>query len=140
MKLQFRKIHSDAIIPQYQTEGAVAFDFATYEDIQLRKGLNFIKTGLSINIPEGYVLVLAPRSSTYKKQGLRMANEIGIVDQDYNGPGDDIMFAYIADEDIFIEKGTRIGQGMILPVMRCDIQEGDWNSSDRGGFGSTGSK
>lgn len=139
MQILFSKLHPDAVIPQYKTSGAIAFDFAVPETIILKEGLNFVKTGLRVKIPDGYGLILAPRSGTYKNFGLRLANEIGIIDRDYCGPNDELLFAYIADREITINAGERIGQGMVLPVPEMTIVEADWTAdTDRGGFGSTG--
>lgn len=138
MKLFFSKIHPNAVIPEYKTKGAVAFDFAVPETITLKPGLNFVKTGLRVKIPDGHGLILAPRSGTYKNFGLRLANSVGVIDRDYCGPNDDLIFAYIADQEITINAGERIGQGFILPIPMMEIVESDWTADDRGGFGSTG--
>ncbi len=73
------------------------------------------------------------------KKGLVVANAIGIIDQDYCGPTDEVKVqAYnITDAPVTVERGERIAQGMFLPVERAEWVEGTPNATDRGGFGST---
>ncbi len=138
MKILFSKIHPNAVIPEYKTSGAVAFDFAVPETVTLKEGLNFVKTGLRVKIPDGCGLLVAPRSSTYKNFGLRLANEIGVIDRDYSGPNDELMFAYIADREVTVNAGERIGQGLVIALPTVEVVEEEWTAADRGGFGSTG--
>lgn len=85
--------------------------------------------------------MLAPRSSNAKK-GIQLANSIGIIDQDYCGPGDELrLFFYnISQETYRIEKGERLAQGFFIPVFRGTFQEPqEWRvENNRGGFGTTG--
>lgn len=138
MRILFSKIHPNAVIPEYKTPGAVAFDFAVPETVVLKEGINYVKTGLRVKIPDGFGLFLAPRSGTYKNFGLRLANSVGVIDRDYCGPNDELMFAYVADREITVNAGERIGQGFLLATPTFEIVESDWTADDRGGFGSTG--
>lgn len=141
MQVSFRRISPDAVIPEYKTPGACAFDIAVIESVTLPPGGRaLLPTGLVIEVPAGHVLILAPRSSNAKK-GLRLGNGIGIVDQDYCGPTDQLYAAVhnFGDQAYTIEKGERIMQGLIIPVVKATfIEQTTLTTPDRGGFGTTG--
>lgn len=128
-------------MPEYKTVGACAFDIAVIESVTLAPGGRaLLPTGLVVTVPTGHVLILAPRGSNSKK-GIRLANGIGIVDQDYCGPNDQLYAALhnFGDQPYTVEKGERILQGMIVPIIKADFVESLATSdTDRGGFGTTG--
>ncbi len=93
-----------------------------------------------IQTPAGYVLVVAPRSSLAKKKGLILPNSIGIIDQDYAGPDDEILIQVqnSTDKPVLVKRGERIAQALFLQLMRADWQETEKSSNEnRGGIGST---
>ena len=106
---------------------------------------NFIEyfTGIALEVPEGYVGLLFPRSST-SKTDLRLANCVGVVDSGYRG---EISFRYKFAKDSYFanlkrfQDGDRIGQLVIMPYPQIEMEESD-NLSDtergEGGYGSTG--
>ena len=99
-----------------------------------------ISLGIAMKLPEGYEAHILPRSSTFKKWGIIMANSMGIVDNTYCGDNDIWMFSAIATRNIVIEKGDRIAQFRIVeiqPSIRFN-QVNSLGNKDRGGFGSTG--
>lgn len=140
MEVRIKKNHHFPI--EYKTPGACAFDFYASEDTTFAPGeWKLIETGTVIETPEGYSLIIAPRSSTFKNYGLMQVNSIGIVDQDYIGDNDTIKFAYMnmRSEPVTVPRGERIGQGMFVALLKPDFREVDtMNATDRGGFGSTG--
>ncbi len=142
MNITIKRIDPSLPLPQYQTKGAVAFDlYARIEDVIKPKELKLIPTNLIIETPEGYMLMLAARSSLAKKKGLMMANSVGIIDQDYCGDTDEIglMLYNFTDTDVSIEKGERLAQGMFVKIERGEWNEvQDMNTKNRGGFGTTG--
>jgi dUTP pyrophosphatase len=129
-------------LPAYQTSGAVAFDL--YSRIDATIGPNqttLLPTNLIVQIPEGYALVLAARSSLGKKKGLIMRNGIGVIDQDYHGPQDELglLLHNFTDAPVSILRGERLGQGLIVPVIKARWKEKEvLKESSRGGFGTTG--
>jgi len=134
-------IHPDALLPEYKTAGAVAFDLAVIEEKTIEPGqIVKFQTGLVIKVPENHVLVLAARSSNTNK-AIQMANGIGVIDQDYCGPEDQLHLALynIGSEPYTVKKGERIAQGMFLPVSLAvfSLKE-TMDSPSRGGFGTTG--
>lgn len=142
MKVNVKLIDSTLPLPAYQTEGAVAFDMYSRVDIEIEpKSTALIPLNLVIDIPKGYALILANRSSTGKKKGLRMVNGIGIIDQDYCGDTDEIRYLTFnsTDQVVKVEKGERIAQAMFVPIEKAELVEVQkMSGKDRGGFGTTG--
>ncbi|PID84585.1 dUTPase [Candidatus Gracilibacteria bacterium] len=128
----------------YKTDGACAFDFRSSEDVSFApREWKFIETGTVVETPKGYMLMIAPRSGTFKNYKLMLVNSIGIIDQDYSGDNDTIKFAYInmSDETIEVKTGDRIGQGVFVKIEKPEFEfVENMNNSDRGGFGTTGNK
>ncbi len=135
------RLSPDVPIPEYKTPGAVAFDLAVIESKPIEPGQTvFFETGLVIRVPEGHALILASRSSNAKKQ-ISLANGIGIIDQDYCGPNDQLHLAIrnFGEKTYLVEKGERIAQGLIVPIARAEFRILEQlETSDRGGFGTTG--
>jgi len=141
MQIKVKRLIDNVELPQYQTKGAAAFDLASTEDAVIAaKGFSLLPTGLVIATPEDHVLVLAARSSLFKKKGLVLANGIGVIDSDYRGPQDQIFLAVYnpGETEVRVSAGERIAQGMFLPVTRAEFVEGETEGESRGGFGSTG--
>lgn len=135
------RLSPDTPIPEYKTAGAVAFDLAVIESKPIEPGQTvFFETGLVVCVPEGHALILASRSSNAKKQ-IGLANGIGVIDQDYCGPNDQLHLAIRnhGTETYIVEKGERIAQGIIIPIAKATFNVVDQlTTQDRGGFGSTG--
>ncbi len=142
MKVKIFRKDKSVSIPDYQTAGSVAFDLSPSEDAVIPPHeIRLIPTGLVICPPPGHMLVIAARSSTPLKKGLMIANGIGIVDQDYCGPDDEIKLQLFnfTDKPVEIKKGDRIAQGLFLKLDRIEFEEApQLDSKSRGGFGSTG--
>ena len=137
----FRKDPS-VILPAYHTSGSVAFDLAANEDMVIPpREIRLIPTGLVICTPENHMLLVAARSSTPMKKGLMLANGIGIVDQDFCGPDDEIKIQVynFTDKPVEVKKGDRLAQGLFLHLERVEWEEiTSLPEKSRGGFGSTG--
>ena len=100
-----------------------------------------VPTGLVIETPPGYALILASRSSAPKKFGITPPHGIGVVDSDYCGPTDEIriLVRNFTDTEVVIEPEQRIAQGLFMPVVQAQFVQTDLSDNDsRGGFGSTG--
>lgn len=130
-----------AILPEYKTAGAAAFDLAVLDDTIIpAKSASRLPTGLVFGLPEHHVLLIFARSSLFAKHHLTMANGVGVIDSDYCGPEDELLLSVWnpTDEDVRLEAGTRIAQGIILPRPAIHFEEGPALGIARGGFGSTG--
>jgi len=100
-----------------------------------------VPTGLVIEVPTGMFLAIFARSSTPLKRGLMVANGVGIVDEDYCGPDDEVKIAVLnfTASAVRVAAGDRLAQGMLLPANRVTWQDTDaLRKESRGGFGSTG--
>jgi dUTP pyrophosphatase len=139
--VDIKRLGPDVPLPEYKTAGAVAFDIAVRESKTVPPGETiFFSTGLVVCIPQGYVLVVASRSSNAKKQ-IVLANGIGIIDQDYHGPTDELHLAVRNEGQApyVVEKGERIAQGLFVPVARAAFREVETlDAPDRGAYGTTG--
>jgi len=142
-KIKIKRINKSLPLPEYKTKGSVAFDIYSRIGAEIKpQEIKLLPTNLIIKVPAGHFLLIASRSGTFKK-GLMMANNIGIIDQDFNGPEDEINFAAynFSAKLVKIEVGERIAQGLIIPVKKVIWQETEKISEkSRGGFGSTGKK
>jgi len=142
MKVKIKKLHPDAVIPSYAKAGDAGMDLTAVgiekESIP-PKGIVTFRTGLAIEIPEGHVGLLFPRSSVYKT-AMTLSNCVGVIDSGYRG---EIMMKYFRNG--FHEEynvGDRIGQLIIMPYPEVQFEEvTELSSTDRGagGYGSTGS-
>lgn len=142
MQLHVTRTDKALPMPKYETPGACAFDvFARETTTVAPKSLGLIPAGLVVCVPKGHTLLLAARSSTPKK-GLLIPHGIGIVDQDYCGPRDELKVQVwnFTDAPVTVERGERVAQAMLVPIVRCALVETEpaLEAASRGGFGSTG--
>ena len=140
MKVRFKKLSNDAVAPSkaHQTDAGFDLTSVSVEEDRKRNIVTY-HTGLAVEIPEGYVGLLFPRSSVYKHQ-LQLANSVGVIDSGYRG---EIMLKYrIVQPHISrFSVGDRVGQLIIIPYPDIEFEEADeLNESDREekGFGSSG--
>lgn len=142
MKVNIKRIDKTLPLPVYETAGSVAFDLLAREEITIEPSkVKLIPGNIIVDIPEGYTLIIAARSSTPKKYGLSIPHGVGIIDQDYCGPEDEIKIQVynFSDTAITIKKGTKISQGLFVRVDQFEFNEVDEiQKESRGGFGSTG--
>lgn len=142
-KLTIKLIDPTMPAPQYHTPGSVAFDVYSRIDMDIEPWKQtIIPLNLVVAVPAGYFLMLCARSSTAKKFGLMLANGVGVIDQDYRGDNDEIGLSVInfTGSTIHIQKGDRVGQAILVSIIKADefITVSKMDSSDRGGWGSTG--
>lgn len=139
--VRIKRLHKDHGLPQYETTGSVGFDFRAASEVTIEPGkLGLVPTGVVIETPPGFMLLLASRSSTPKKHGLSTPHGIGVIDQDYSGEDDQIFVQVynFTDEPVTIAAGTRIAQGVFVKVDTAEWDEVEQMANDnRGGFGST---
>lgn len=137
--VKIKKLRGDAVIPEYAKSGDAGMDLtAISKNIQPQ----YIEygTGLAVEIPEGYVGLIFPRSSV-SKMDLVQANSVGIIDSGYRG---ELLVRFKTTRDFPMKTfnvGERVAQIMILPYPNINFVEVDeLSDSERGegGFGSTG--
>lgn len=116
-------------------------DLRCAKQIYMEAGeFKLIPLGVSIQVPEGYEAIVAPRSSTFKNRGILMSNSIGVIDETYCGDDDQWHFPAYATKDVCIPKNERICQFRIIEHQPdLEIEEVDHlGNPNRGGIGSTG--
>ena len=116
-------------------------DLRAAEDVDLKAGeFKLIPLGVAMELPLGYEALVAPRSSTFKKLNILLANSIGIIDESYKGDNDEWHFPAYAVKATKIHKNERICQFRIIqhqPLIHL-IEVEHLGNADRGGIGSTG--
>ncbi|MBI2133349.1 dUTP diphosphatase [Candidatus Woesearchaeota archaeon] len=141
MKARIKRIDKSLPLPIYQTKGSVGFDIFCREETVIKpKEIALIPGNIIVEAPEGYMLLIALRSSTPRKHGLIKPHGIGIIDNDYCGDNDEIKVQVYnhTDRDAIIRKGDRIAQGVFVKIGKFDWEEKETMGKSRGGFGSTG--
>ena len=142
MKVSIKRIDKSLPLPVYETAGAVGFDLLARETVFIQQGkIELIPANVIIQVPEGYSLLVFSRSSTPRKHGLTKPHGVGVIDQDYCGPEDEILIQVynFTENPVTIERGQKIAQGLFVRTDRFVFEEVDQIASEtRGGFGSTG--
>ena len=144
-KIAVKKLDERAVIPAYGSEFAAGADLYAVLDedpVILPKQTKLVKTGLAMEIPEGYAGFIYARSGLATKRGLAPANKVGVVDADYRG---EVMVALHNHSTVEqkIAPKERIAQLVVAPFLKAEFIESDELSDTVrgvGGFGSTGRK
>jgi dUTP pyrophosphatase len=143
MKIKIKRIDKELPLPAYQTSGSVGFDLYAREEMLIAsKEIKKIPANFIIEIPKNYMLMIASRSSTPIKKGLLIPNGVGIIDNDYCGPEDELKIQVynFTEQPVTVTKGERIAQGIFVRVDKGEWEEVEEVTSEtRGCFGSTGS-
>ncbi len=132
----FYKLKSDYCKPEKYGEW---IDLRADADYYLDEG-GYIEIGLGVamELPENCEAIVLPRSSTFRKFGILMANSAGVIDHDFCGDNDYWSFPAYATRDTYIPIGTRLAQFRVISsqdVKLIEVQA--LNNPDRGGLGST---
>ena len=143
--VKVKKLDERAVLPAYGSEYAAGADLYAVLDAPLTIEAGetvLVKTGLCMEIPEGYAGLIYARSGLASKKGLAPANKVGVVDADYRG---EIMVALHNHSACpqTVECGERVAQLVIAPFLSVNYEEADELSDTvrgAGGFGSTGTK
>ena len=146
MTLPCRQIERNgrkAPLPAYQTAGAAAMDVHAFleEPVTIQPGCRaLIPTGLCYAVPQGFAMLLLARSGLSIKQGICLANSVGLIDSDYRG---EWMVGLLnhGPETRTVEPGERIAQAVFVPCAAAAFTETETLSDTargEGGFGSTG--
>ena len=143
VKVNVKLIGENAKMPTYGSEYSAGMDMYAKLDDTVTIAPNetvMIPTGVSMEIPVGYVGLLFARSGLGVKKGLAPANKVGVIDSDYRGEIQVALHNH-SGEIREVAPNDRIAQMALIPFLSADLQEVDeLNSTDRsvGGFGSTG--
>ncbi len=143
--INIKKLNPDATIPTYGSDFAAGADLyaCLFAPITIEPGETFmVKTGISLEIPEGYAGLIYARSGLASKRGLAPANKVGVIDSDYRGEIIVALHNHSMNPQK-IEPNERIAQLVITPYVQAVFNEtAELSDTDRGvgGFGSTGTK
>jgi dUTP pyrophosphatase len=135
--------NQDLPLPVYATDGAAGMDLlaAVDDPVTIAPGQRvLIPTGLAIALPPGYELQIRPRSGLALRNGIVLPNSPGTIDEDYRGEIQ-VIVLNTGGEPFLVERGTRIAQAVLAPVVRVawnEVTDLDVTARNAGGFGSTG--
>jgi len=135
MKINIKKLRDNAVIPKYATAGDAGMDVFAISKNESDKFIEY-GTGLSFEVPLGYVMLVFPRSSV-SNTDLILANSVGVLDSGYRG---ELKFRFKKNGNTDYNIGDKIGQIIIMPFPQIEFEEvSDLSESERGegGFGST---
>ena len=146
MQVKIKKLCPEAVIPTRGSSSAAGYDlYALGPEVAKSFFIPahqtiMVKTGLAVEIPEGYCGLVFARSGMASKRGLAPANKVGVIDSDYRG---EIMVALHNhyNKDLWVSDHERIAQLVIVPYLNVDFVESeelDETERGAGGFGSTG--
>lgn len=144
-KIAVKKLDERAVLPTYGSAyagGADLYALLDEDAVIAPNQTKLIRTGLAMEIPEGYVGLIYARSGLASKRGLAPANKVGVVDADYRG---EVMVALHnhSESAQTVAVGERIAQLVVAPFLRVEFEESESLSDTvrgEGGFGSTGRK
>ena len=137
MKVRIKKLSENAVIPTYAKEGDAGMDVVATRIINERLDSITYGTDIALEIPEGFVGLVFPRSSI-RKTDLILSNSVGVIDSGYRG---EIQATFKRSGVYAYAVGDRIAQIMIIPHPDIQFEEADELSDTErgeGGFGSTG--
>jgi dUTP pyrophosphatase len=138
--------HAEGLpLPAYATDGAAGMDLLAAVATPLvipPGGRALVPTGLAIALPPGTELQVRPRSGLALKHGITLPNSPGTIDEDYRGELG-VIVLNAGTEPFTVERGMRIAQAVIAPVLRAAWREVAVlpdTTRGAGGFGSTGTR
>ncbi|HEY3830609.1 MAG TPA: hypothetical protein VGL57_15575 [Solirubrobacteraceae bacterium] len=141
MDVPLLRLPSSTREPTYATPGSVGFDLSTAEPADIEPGaIALVGTGLVVATPPGWCLLVSLRSSTPRKFGVLQPHAIGVIDEDYCGPEDELRLQLLnfTAAAVHIPADSRIAQGVFVRTERAEWSAHDPARDSRGGFGSTG--
>jgi dUTP pyrophosphatase len=142
MKVKIKKLHPNAVIPTYSKKGDAGMDLTITDTTNIGEaftGFFEFRTGIAVEIPEGYVGLVFPRSSISKTPFV-LANSVGVIDSGYRGEVI-VMLTNLTHDPIRFERGKKIAQLIIQPHATVTLEQAaELSETERGenAFGSTG--
>ena len=144
-KVLIKRLSKEVPLPKYETVGSSGMDLSANinNNITIQPGkTSIIPTGLAVAIPEGFEIQIRPRSGLAANNKISVLNTPGTIDADYRGEIK-VILINLGNEPFKIEKGFRVAQMIVSPVVKAELIEvTDLEETKRGvgGFGSTGKK
>ena len=144
-EILIKRLSKNVTLPRYETEGSSGLDLAANidEQIKILPGKSeIIPTGLAVAIPKNFEIQIRPRSGLAAKNQVSVLNTPGTIDADYRGEIK-VILINLSDKVFVVEKGLRIAQMVVCPVIKVSLKEVtklEITERGSGGFGSTGIK
>ena len=140
-KILIKRLSKEISLPKYETSGSSGMDLSANVNTNIDPGKTaIIPTGLALSIPKGFEVQIRPRSGLAAKKQISVLNTPGTIDADYRGEIK-VILINLGHHPFKVEKGLRIAQMVVCPVVEAQFKEVDeLNDTKRGkgGFGSTG--
>tara|TARA_Y100000590_G_scaffold346698_1_gene397054 strand:+ start:999 stop:1436 length:438 start_codon:yes stop_codon:yes gene_type:complete len=143
VKVLVKKLNPKVNLPSYKTSGSSGMDLMAFIEKPIKvlpNSSEIVPTGLSIAIPEDLEIQIRPRSGLAAKSKITILNTPGTIDSDYRGELKIILFNH-SNEEFIVKNGDRIGQIILMPVLKIEFEEVEELPNTirgTGGFGSTG--
>ncbi len=140
-----KRLSKNIELPKYETDGSSGMDLSAniQKQIKIEPGkTSIIPTGISVSIPKNFEIQIRSRSGLAAKNQISVLNSPGTIDADYRGELK-VILINLSNKIFVIERGTRIAQMVLCPIVKAKVKEVDnLDDTDRGagGFGSTGLK
>ena len=140
-----KRLSKNIELPKYETNGSSGMDLSANIETQIKiepGKTSIIPTGISVSIPKNFEIQIRSRSGLAAKSQISVLNSPGTIDADYRGELKVILINF-SNKTFVVEKGTRIAQMVLCPIVKAKFKEVDnLDDTDRGvgGFGSTGLK
>ena len=144
-EILIKRLSKNISLPKYETDGSSGMDLAAdiKDTIEIQPGKSvLIPTGLAVSIPKNFEIQIRPRSGLAAKKQISVLNTPGTIDADYRGELK-VILINLSDTTFIIEKGLRIAQMVVCPIIKATLKEVETLEETKrglGGFGSTGSK
>ena len=144
-KILIKRLSKNIPLPKYETDGSSGMDLSANIDNEINIGPGktaIIPTGIAVSIPKNFEIQIRPRSGLAAKNQISVLNSPGTIDADYRGELK-VILVNLGEKDFKIEKGFRVAQMVLCPVIRAKFKEVDTlEETERGtsGFGSTGTR
>ena len=144
-EILIKRLSKDISLPKYETDGSSGMDLAANieDNVEISPGKSaVIPTGLSVSIPRNFEIQIRPRSGLAAKNQISVLNTPGTIDADYRGELK-VILINLSDTAFVIEKGLRIAQMVLCPVIKATLKEVktlEQTKRGSGGFGSTDTK
>ena len=144
-EILIKRFSKEVTLPKYETDDSSGLDLSAWIDknIEIEPGKSkVIPTGLAVAIPKNFEIQIRPRSGLAAKNQISVLNTPGTIDADYRGELK-VILINLSDKSFIVEKGLRIAQMVLCPVVKAKLKEVESLEDTRrgsGGFGSTGVK
>ena len=144
-EILIKRLSKNVTLPRYETEDSSGLDLSANidEQIEILPGKSeIIPTGLAVAIPKNFEIQIRPRSGLAAKNQVSVLNTPGTIDADYRGEIK-VILINLSDKVFVVEKGLRIAQMVVCPVIKVSLKEVtklEFTERGSGGFGSTGIK